>query len=73
MTTILGYTWDEINAVQHKTGTLSKRIDTSKPATIYDKDNASKDLELLSTHGKDKLREMGYFGVLDRLTRAGLI
>ena len=70
MDTIFGYTWDEIKAAQQ--GKRSGRvIDTSKPAV---KDDVSQDdLDLLAKHGEEGLRALQYFGVLDRLTRGGII
>lgn len=72
MSAIFGYTFDEISAAQQKRGRLGHAIDTTKPAAD-DMHRLEADRALLSEHGADGLRERGFFGVLDRLTRAGLI
>jgi len=65
MDKIFGYEWDDIQAAQQKRGSLQKTIDISSatgrpPATDADR-------ELLAKHGIDGLKEMGFFGVIDRL------
>lgn len=67
---LFGYSFDEIRNAQqgHR---LGKVIDTSKPATKYDPECERQDLELLHKYGEEKLREMGYMGVIDRLSRGG--
>lgn len=63
--TIFGYSWGQIKSVQQGGKSLtSEKIDLSKPAK---KPATDKDRELLALHGENGLREMGMFGVLDRL------
>ena len=63
---IFGRSWDEIQVMQQ--GGKARKVDFGpKPeATAGDK-------ALLAVHGIAKLREMGYWGVIDRLTTSGLI
>ncbi len=63
---IFGRSWDEIQVMQQ--GGQARKVDFGpKPeATEGDKN-------LLAVHGAVKLREMGYWGVIDRLTTSGLI
>lgn len=67
---IFGYSFDDIRNAQQR-HELDKVIDTSKPATTYDPERERQDLELLSKYGEEKLREMSYMGVIDRLSREG--
>ena len=63
--TVLGHTWDEIQAAQSKTGRLSRPIDTSKPAR---QPATADDRALLAKHGSiDALKAAGLHGVADRL------
>lgn len=72
MEKIFGYDWENIQQVQQKHGRLAAKIDTSKPATD-DTKYLDTDKKLLEQHGAEKLRELGYFGVIDRLRRCGLL
>ena len=67
--TILGYDWTDIQRAQQG-GSLARAIDTSNASApeVTDEDRA-----LLAEHGVDRLEFMGYHGVIDRLSRAGLI
>ena len=69
MSDIFGYTFAEINAAQHGER-LGRVIDTSKPPTD-DAAHAESDLKLLAQYGEQKLRDMGYMGVVSRLERSG--
>jgi hypothetical protein len=59
---IFGYSWSDIQRAQQG-GRLSRPIDTSKQSHDY----SESDRALLAEHGEQGLRDMGYFGVLDRL------
>lgn len=69
---IFGYTFDEIESAQ-RGGRLGRAVDTSKPAGEDSEERKRADLLLLEKHGLEKLREMHYFGVIDRLCRAGYL
>lgn len=70
---IFGLTWDQIQRAQRGQG-YRDRIDTSKPAfKAATPEEAEGDRQLLEKHGEQGLRDRGYFGVIDRLQRAGLI
>lgn len=67
--TIFGYQWEDIQRAQQG-GRLARAITphaASKPESSQD------DLALLKEHGEGGLREMGFYGVLDRLARSGAI
>jgi hypothetical protein len=64
MMKILGYDWERIQAVQRKERPLHDTIPTDRVARPK---ATPEDYELLEKHGEDGLREMGFFGVLDRL------
>ena len=64
MDKIFGKSWDEIQAMQQ--GRHEYKKITGKP--IYPM-ATDKDVELLEKHGMDGLTKLGYFGVLDRLSR----
>lgn len=61
---ILGHSWQEIQAAQMKQGRLGRAVDLSKPAKPA---ATAADHELLEKHGAEGLRQMGFHGVLDRL------
>lgn len=70
---IFGYDWADIQRAQQG-GRLHRTIDTSK--SHYSADTAEQlesDVALLDKHGLARLEEMQYFGVIDRLRRAGHI
>lgn len=71
MTNILGYTFDKILKAQQGER-LGRVIDTSKPEP-FDPVQERADLKLLVGYGEAKLRELGYFGVIDRLERGGYL
>jgi hypothetical protein len=71
MEDILGYTFDEILKAQQG-GRLGRVIDTSKPEP-FDPVQERADVKLLHGLGEAKLRELGYFGVIDRLERGGYL
>ena len=67
--TIFGYTWDQIVAAQQGKQFrpyIAMDGEGRKPAN-------KEDVELLMTNGLEKLKEMGFNGVIDRLTTSGLI
>ncbi len=68
---IFGYTFDEILKAQQGER-LGRAIDTSKPEP-FDPVQERADLKLLVEYGEAKLRELGYFGVIDRLARGGYL
>lgn len=60
---IFGHSWEDIQSMQqgkYTPRTISNSTDGKKPAT-------ESDHEMLKKHGVDGLRELGFFGVLDRL------
>ena len=63
MNDIFDRSWKDIQAMQQGTYT-PQAIDISKPAKKPASDN---DKALLSKHGINGLKKLGYFGVLDRL------
>lgn len=70
---IFGYSWADIKRAQMG-GRLASTIDVSKPA----RGNTSSNLEsaddaLLEKYGERALRNMGYYGVIDRLEQRGII
>lgn len=69
---IFGYDFEDILRAQQRGGTLSRKIDTSVPPTC-DMSILPEDIKMLEQHGEEKLREMGYFGCLDRLEKAGML
>jgi hypothetical protein len=72
MSDIFGYTFEEIQKAQQG-GRLARVVDTSKPAASLDPERERADLQLLHEHGEAKLREMEYWGVIDRLERGGYL
>jgi hypothetical protein len=66
---IFGYTWNEIKAAQQG-ARLEKRPPAKKET---DSILLKGDVELLEQYGLKKLEKFGYFGIIDRLTRAGLV
>ena len=67
MDEIFGYSWADIQRAQQG-GRLARPVVRSEP-----KGPTREDIELLQIHGADGLREMQFYGTLDRLQRAGLI
>ena len=65
MDNIFGYTWEQIQLAQQGKA-FRGVIDTSKPV---DHSATAEDLALLEKHGMDGLKAMGFFGVIDRLSR----
>lgn len=63
---IFGRSWDEIQVMQQ--GGQARKVDFGPKPAATDGDK-----NLLAVHGAKKLREMGYWGVIDRLTTSGLI
>ena len=69
---IFGYTWEQIqNAQQGKAlgQTLPAIVDKAGKDDICSRD----DLDLFEKHGESGLKEKQFFGVIDRLTQAGVI
>lgn len=66
---VFGYEWEDIKRAQQREQTLSRQI----LGPIKFPDVTDEDRELLSAHGAEGLRRMGFNGVIDRLARAGLI
>lgn len=71
MNKIFGYDWEDIQRAQ-RGGTLRRNI-TSKPASDMTDERISADLDLLRKHGVQGLHDMQFYGVIDRLQRAGHI
>ena len=70
---IFGYDWADIQRAQQG-GRLHRTIDTSKsPYSANTAEQLESDVKLLEQYGEAGLRKMAYFGVLDRLKRAGYI
>jgi hypothetical protein len=65
---IFGYTWEQIQRAQQG-GRLSDPIPPVDPNAPILKDG---DLDLLEKHGMEGLEEMEFYGVIDRLKRAGI-
>ena len=68
---IFGYDWEDIQKAQQKEP-WRKSIDLSKSPTT-NVDHLEADKALLLQHGEEKLRSMGFYGVIDRLERAGFL
>jgi hypothetical protein len=68
MQTIFGYSWEDIQRAQQG-GRLSSVVDTTKTPTTA----SEADVLLLQEHGVAGLEKMGFCGVLDRLSRDGLL
>ena len=64
---IFGYTWDEIQSAQRGKPLIRHAVEN------YCKICTNDDVNLLVKHGPQKLRDMGYYGVIDRLQRADLM
>ena len=69
MDAIFGYSFEEIRRAQQG-GRLGRVVDVSKPAALDG--DLTKDQALLDEHGIEGLKAKGFFGVLDRIQRAGL-
>ena len=66
---IFGYDWEDIKRAQQREQTLGRPIrGPAKFPEVTDEDR-----ELLSVHGPEGLKRMGFMGVIDRLVRAGLM
>jgi hypothetical protein len=63
MNKIFGHDWEDIRDMQQK-NYVPRTVDVSKDARPGPTES---DHYLLAQHGVDGLKEMGYFGVLDRL------
>ena len=68
---IFGYTWDEIQAAQQGKP-LRKKLPQKEPGAEHDVCLPG-DVDLLTRYGLKELENRGYHGVIDRLTRAGII
>ena len=69
MDTIFGYSFDDIKRAQQG-GRLCRAIDLTAPAMMQVSDS---DRSLLAEHGAQGLRDLGFFGTIDRLETAGLM
>ena len=66
---VFGYTWKQIQKAQQKMA-FREYI----PSTPTGQKSATQaDVDLLVKHGLEGLREMQFFGVIDRLQGSGLI
>ena len=68
---IFGYKWEDIQQAQQ--GEALSKIVPLAAAMAKDDICTEKDLELVETIGIAGIKEKGFFGVLDRLQRAGII
>ncbi len=64
---IFGYSWEQIQAAQQGKPLISKPL--TKTMSLCTQD----DIDLLVKYGPQKLRDMGFYGVIDRLQRAELM
>jgi hypothetical protein len=70
MELIFGYTWNQINeAQQGNSSVLHPTIKNKTPDIVL----TDKDLDLFNEVGIPGLEKLGYFGLIDRLKRAGVI
>lgn len=67
MADIFGYSWEDIQRAQ-RGGRLGRSI---QPSPGDDRTRLEADRALLEKHGADGLRDLGFFGCIDRLQRAG--
>ena len=68
---IFGYTFEEIQAAQQGmplTRALPLAAQVAKEALC-----TSEDMDLFNKHGETGLKEKQFYGVIDRLVRAGII
>ena len=70
METIFGYTWEEIAKAQQG-HSLGRTIAQRTPG--FDNPCLPSDVDLLIRHGLKELENRKYYGVIDRLARAGII
>ena len=70
MNDIFGYSFEEIQSMQQKQ-CKPKTVDMTEPT--FDPVQEKADVAMLNGMGEAKLREIGYFGVLDRLQRNGYL
>lgn len=70
MNKFFGYDWDDIQRAQQG-GRLSRPV--VRTDDDINPDRLAHDRALLAQYGANGLRKLEYFGVLDRLQRAGLI
>lgn len=70
MNDIFGYSFEEIQSMQQKQY-KPKTVDMAEPT--FDPVQEKADVAMLNGMGEAKLREIGYFGVLDRLQRNGYL
>lgn len=65
---IFGYSWEEIQAAQSRTGRLGHAIDTSAPVAPLALSDT--DRKLIAQHGTvEALEAAGYYGLADRIKR----
>jgi len=65
---IFGKTWEEIKDIQnknYKAKTVDMSTDGRSPAN-------QKDIDLYNMHGLDGLKNLKFFGVIDRLEYSGI-
>ena len=68
---IFGYTWSEIQALQHKEKV--RRLVVQESVEAQDAKHLEKDKALLAEFGEEALIQKGFHGTLARLRRAGLL
>ena len=68
---IFGYTWEEIQAAQQ--GKPLTHVPPGKTEGANAGPSLPGDIDLLTRLGLKELETRGYFGVIDRLARAGII
>lgn len=65
---IFGYSWDAIKEAQKGKG-LGRTVSYEQPKEIL----MDGDMELFEDFGLEGLKERQFYGVIDRLTRAGVL
>ena len=66
MNRIFGHSWEDIQSMQQGTY-VAPKVDLSVKRTVAATDN---DMKLLAEHGELGLRELKFYGVMDRLNIA---
>ena len=65
---IFGYTWEQIQKAQQG-GTLQSFVPFDIPQIVCTKE----DIALFEEYGESGLKEKQFYGVIDRLAKAGII
>lgn len=65
---IFGYEWDDIRRMQQKLPPLEM-----PDQKVVKKICTQRDLDMLFKYGERGLKDRGYYGIIDRLQRAGIL